>query len=103
MASVSEDETIISLRRLCDRYARHIKPGEALPRGLINEIFTSLPNGIFGSVALPAGGADQQGVTVRVDPRFYIYMAATAEYCHSLAHGNISCKDATVHAKDAAD
>jgi hypothetical protein len=98
------DETIISLRRVCDRYAGHLVPGHALPHELIREIFASLPDGIFGSITLPAVGADQQGVTFRVDPLFYTYMAATAEYCHDLAHDNASSlKEATVDAKDAAD
>jgi hypothetical protein len=94
---VSQDETVSSLRRVCDRYfhevgAGHVfERGHSLPRGLIRKIVSGLPNGIFDRVALPAGRANSHHLTVRVSPLFYSYVAATAEYCLGLAHENISC------------
>jgi hypothetical protein len=92
MLSVSEDEAIASLRRVCDRYAGRM-PGHSLPDELVNEIFASLPHGVFSCVTLPASGADYHHLTVRIDPLFYRYVADAAEYCLSLAHGHISPKD----------
>ena len=86
MLSVSEDEAIASLRRVCDRYAGRM-PGHSLADELVNEIFASLPHGVFSCVTLPASGADDHHLTVRIDPLFYRYVADAAEYCLSLAHG----------------
>jgi hypothetical protein len=107
--SVSQDETISSLRGVCDRYFHEraagyvLEPGQGLPRDLIREIVASLPNGVFDRVALSACGAHSHHLAVRVSPLFYSYVAATAEYCLRLAHDNISPKTETVHVKAVAD
>jgi len=92
---VSEDETIATLRRLCDRNAGRIKLGQGLPRELIDEMSASLPHSVFRRVDLPAIGADGHHLSVRIDPAFYWYMADAAEYCFGLAHGHISPQEAS--------
>ena len=107
--SIGQNETISSLRRVCDRHFHkraigHVfERGQGLPRDLIREIVASLPNGVFDRVTLAAGRADSHNLTVRVSPLFYCYVAATAEYCLSLTHDNAPLKEATVHAKAVAD
>ena len=104
MASIGDDETIISLRRVCDRYAGHIpESGHALPHGLVRDIFSCLPSSIFGCVGLPAVGTDNHRLALRVDPLFYVYMAAATEYWLAIVHRKTSLKGTTVPAKAAAD
>jgi hypothetical protein len=63
MALGPSDETVASLRRACDRHFQELSAGhtleglQQLPCGLIREILTSLPNGVFNGVGLPALGS----------------------------------------------
>jgi hypothetical protein len=56
---LSEDETVRSLRRACDRHfhalsAGHVLKGfQQLPCSLVREILASLPNDVLRRVSLP--------------------------------------------------
>ena len=65
---------------------------EHFPENLVCEIADCLPAGIVECVALPAIGTGRQLLAVRIDPNFYLDMAAAAKYWLALIDGLASFK-----------
>src|ERR1035437_105423 len=91
--TLPEDETVRSLRRVCDRHFQRIIAGETfewskqLPFDLSREIVGSLPSRVFYSVRSPACGAHDH-INVVISPDFYRYVTFAAEYWSRLFIGH---------------
>jgi hypothetical protein len=70
---LARDETVMALRRACDRHVGGIDPREGVPQALVDEIISNLPHGVLQAVLNPAIGADDEmiGVAIRIDESFY--------------------------------
>lgn len=94
--ALPEDETVRSLRRVCDLHfkkgaAWHVGEGvKSLPRGLIREIVGCLPEGVIERIARPTVGADDHRVSVRISPLFNSYVTLAAKYWSGLVIGHNS-------------
>jgi len=90
----TEDESVISLRRVRDRHFHELATGHVfegghrLPRDLIREIVSSLLDGVFDRVTFSTSWANSHHLTVRISPLFYSYVTATTEYCLGLGSGH---------------
>jgi hypothetical protein len=92
--TLSEDETVRSLRRVRDRHFHRASASyvlewpESIPRDLVREIVRSLPDGIFYRVADATSRADGHHLSVRISSLFDLYVTLAAEYWSGLFLGH---------------
>ncbi len=87
--SCDRNETVLAIRRACDRSFDGLYHGEAaavefLPRPLIKEILACLPVGVIERVTTPADATSNGGIALLIDPSFDLYVAEATEYWESL-------------------
>lgn len=76
------DPTEAALRAALDRYAAGMAEGvtEHVTHGLVSEVLSCLPDGLFEPVLLPANGTANPRLAISFRPAFRRYVTFAAQY-----------------------
>jgi hypothetical protein len=85
---LSNDPTILALRRALDREAAALNAGEGSTDHLVNAIYACLPHDFVKPVFLPASGTSPPCLAVIFSPEFHQYVAFATEYLAGFIHGD---------------
>jgi hypothetical protein len=84
---ISNDPTILALRRTLDLEVAAFNSGEGSTDHLVNAIYACLPHDCVECIVLPASGTLAPSLALRVGKQDH-YLAFAAEYWAAIVHGN---------------